>query len=75
MLENAIGVCPNVQVVAKAHNTHMDKKQALRSEAQANQALASTVSRTYVGKNFATPAPKRSAKVKPSLFVRLFKKG
>lgn len=75
MLENAIGVCPNVQVVAKAHNTRMDKQHTLRSEAQANKALADTRSTVFVGKHFATPAPKRSVKVKPSLLVRLFKKG
>lgn len=75
MLENAIGVCPNVQVVAKGHNTHMDKQHTLRSEAQANKALADTRSTVFVGKHFAPPAPKRAVKPKPSFLVRFFVKG
>jgi hypothetical protein len=70
-----IGVYPNAQYALLAHNTPMDKQHTLRSEAQAYKALAETRSTVRVGKHFATPAPKRIVKSKPSILARIFKKG
>jgi predicted lipoprotein with Yx(FWY)xxD motif len=53
----------------------MNKQHTLRSEALALEALAPKAQTMFVGKHFATPAPKRVVKTKPSILVRIFKKG